>query len=118
MVESSGMWWRAAEKQLDSVVEVIELGNGFLRLWSGKEKGWEELQGRSKKCIKEGWRAVHYQHSPGIHAEEEEKCRPRKRRIWSLQVQQFVKLDKLELFLLEEDGSDGEALQSNWIQEH
>lgn len=101
--------WQKAKKQLDSVVEVMEKGNGFLKLWNGKEEGWEELDGRSKKCIKHEWTAVHYQHSPGIHAEEGEKCRPCKRRIWSLQVQQFVKLDKLELLLLEEDGTEGGA---------
>lgn len=40
----------------DSVVEVGELENGnrLLKPWSGKEKGWGELQGRrSSKCIKE-----------------------------------------------------------------
>lgn len=61
---------------------------------------------------------MHYQHSPGIHAEEGEKCRPCKRRISSVPVQQFVKVDKLELFLLEEDSTEGGAQQSYWIQEH
>lgn len=62
--------------------------------------------------------AVHHHRFPGRHAEEGEKCRSRKRRIWSLQVQYFVKLDTLELFLLEEDGTQGEAQQPDWIQEH
>lgn len=61
---------------------------------------------------------MHYQHSPGTHAEEGEKCRPCERRILSVQVQQFVKVDKLELFLLEEDSTERGAQQSYWIQEH
>ena len=41
-----------------------------------------------------------------------------RRRIWSLQVQYFVNLDKLELFLLEEDGTEEVAQKPDWIQEH
>lgn len=51
------------------------------------------------------------------HAKEGEKYRLCKRKFWSLHVQYFVKLDKLELPLLEEHGTKGGAQQPDWIQE-